>query len=543
MPHCTGLRLEATTIHESHLTLQLASMKRAARCPLCRRRSNRVHSRYRRTIADLPISERSVTLRLQVRRFSCRTRRCPRRIFAEQFPSLVLRYGRRTHAQRLALEEIGFALGGAGGARLATRLRSPVSRTTVLRFIRAAGLPAYDPPRLLGVDDWARRKGWRYGTILVDLEQHRPIDLLPDRTAATLATWLQDHPGIEVISRDRSGAYAEGATRGAPHAVQVADRFHLLKNLGEAVEEVLDRHRGSLRSLHLPCPLGEPPPGGAVPGVGESTGALAPPTPRLRPLQNQHRAERLARYEQVIALRERGLTLRAIARQVGVGARTMQRWLRAGTFPERKPRRRPPNPLAAYADYLTQRWGEGCHNGMQLWREVCAAGYAGPRSPIWEVVQRLRTGASAIAVPVEVPVGPAGSARRPPSPRRVAGLYLRRPADRTEDEQHALGQLLASCPAAKLAYELTDRFTSLVRNQQPDALDPWLATAAACELPELRRFALGIARDKAAVTAAVALPYSNGQTEGQITRLKLVKRAMYGRANFDLLRQRVLRTA
>jgi transposase len=251
----------------------------------------------------------------------------------------------------------------------------------------------------------------------------------------------------------------------------------------------------------------------------------------------------LAHYHQVVTLRERGLTVPTIARQLKLGERTVQRWLSAGEFPERKPRRRPLSPRASYGDYLDRRWAEGCHNGMQLWREVCDQGYRGPRYRIWEVAQRLRQGLPAIeargaASRTRQPTRP-----KPPTPRQVAGLFLRRVVHRTVVEQAALTRLLGECPEVQLAYDLTERFTALIRERQAVALDDWLVAASTSGLPELERFASGLARDKAAVLAAASLPYSNGQTEGQITRLKLIKRAMYGRAKFDLLRQRVLRVA
>jgi transposase len=502
-----------------------------------------VQSFYHRTIADLPICGRRLLLSLRVRRFRCVARRCPRAIFAERFPGLVATYARRTEAQRQALEAIGFALGGAPGARLATQLASPVSRTTLLRLIRAAPVVGTtEPTRVLGVDDWSQRRGRTYGTILIDLEQHRRVDLLPDRTADTLATWLQQHPGVQIISRDRSGAYAEGAARGAPQAQQVADRFHLIKNLGEAVEQVLTRHRSSLAQLALPVD-----PARALDAAPhrapDGPGPLAPRPTWLQRGQQRRRGQRLAHYEQVVALRERGLAISAIAQQLKLGERTVQRWLSARAFPERKPRRRPLSPLAPYADELDRRWAEGCHNGMQLWREVCDQGYRGPRYRIWEVAQRLRQGLPAIDATGDASRTRQPTRPKPPTPRQVAGLFLRRVVDRTVAEQAALPPLLAGCPEVRLAHDLTQRFTTLIRERQAGDLDTWLAAGATSGLSELERFAIGLARDKAAVFAAASSPYSNGQTEGQITRLKLIKRSMYGRAKFDLLRQRVLRAA
>jgi transposase len=392
---------------------------------------------------------------------------------------------------------------------------------------------------VVGVDDWSQRRGHTYGTILVDADQRRPVELLPDRTAASLAGWLQGHPSVEIVTRDRSATYAEGAARGAPQAVQVADRFHVLDDLGDAVERVLDQHRSALRELTLPSILTTV---GVAAGQdadrerapGSSLGRIS----RQQRKQNERRALRMERYARLQVLKQQGWTIGAMARELGLGRRTIERWNRVDGFPERKPRRRPPNPLAPCADYLVRRWNEGCHTGLQLWREVCAQGYRGPQGAIWPALHRLRQGHPPIQE--TDPQWSRQLVRRPPSPRRMAGVWLRRAADRTEAEQPALQRLLELCPEARLAFSLTERFTTLLREGQVDVLEAWLEDASASGLPEFHSFATGLRRDQPAIVAAVSLPYSNGQTEGQITKLKLLKRSMYGRASFELLRRRVL---
>ena len=287
------------------MTLVTRPTRRTAPCPVCTRRSRRVHSQYQRTLADLPLAGRPVVLRVQVRRFRCVNPTCPRAIFAERLPRLGPVRARRTPDQQRALEQIGFALGGAAGARLAGRLGLPASRATLLRLLRAAPCSYPETPRILGVDDWAWRRGQRYGSLLVDLEQHQPVDLLPDRTTESLATWLREHPGVEVISRDRGGAYADGARQGAPHAVQVADRFHLLANVGDTLERVLGSQRPALReaaaavdrlTAESAAPDDELPEGAAVPEPAH--------LPRTHRDKQARRAQRLARYEAVVALHQ-----------------------------------------------------------------------------------------------------------------------------------------------------------------------------------------------------------------------------------------------
>ncbi len=359
---------------------------------------------------------------------------------------------------------------------------------------------------------------------------------MPDRTADTLATWLQHHPGVEVISRDRAEASAEGATRGAPSAVQVADRFHLVKNLGDALLQVLTLHRTTLAQVPRPAPPAEEAATTTTVPAAPTPWATVVPSPRADPVR---RAQRLMRYEQVVALRTQGWTQAAIAREVGVSQRTILRWLAVGAFPERKPRRRPPNPFAPDAEYLTRRWGEGCQGATQLWREVCAQGYHGPRYRIWEVMQHLRRGASAVPAPEDdAPSAPVTDRSR--TPRRIVGIVLRRAEQRSTAEQELLAVVRTACPEVQRACTLAEQFRTLVRERTPENLMPWLTEVASCGLTDLERLATGLQRDIEAVQAALTLPYSNGQTEGQITRLKLIKRRMYGRAKLDLLEHRVL---
>lgn len=395
---------------------------------------------------------------------------------------------------------------------------------------------------MLGVDDWAWRKGRRYGTILVDLERHRVVDLLPDRTAQGLAHWLKEHSGVEVVARDRAGAYADGIHQGAPDVVQVADRWHLAKNLGEAIEELLDRHRQHMRRIPLPAASAADAPQ-ATSSAPTATAARRRGLTKLEHLQQERRAVRLARYGRFAALRRQGLTLRAIARDLGVSLRTVERLAAAGRFPERKPRRRSPSDLDRYLPHLDRRRAEGCRRGTLLWREICGQGYTGPRSAVYTYLARLRRReASNQEALTTAPAAPTPAARRV-SPRRATWLFLRPAADLDPDERQFLAALHERCADTVIAYHLAQRFLQLLRGRQRDALEPWLAEAEGSDIPELRRFAAGLRRDRPAVEAGVAEAWSNGQTEGQVNRLKLVRRTMYGRGKLDLLRQRVLRAA
>ncbi len=364
-PTIAGVRVDRAWWSDQTLHLAVTTTRRAARCPLCGRRSKRVHSAYVRTLADLPCTGARVIVHLRARRFVCRVRWCRRRIFCERLPALVAPWARRTTRQRLELERTGFALGGAPGARHATAAGLPVSRRTLLRLVRAAPTPEAGRVRVLGVDDWSQRRGHTYGTILVNLETHRVIDLLPDRTAQTLAAWLRAHPEVEIVSRDRGGAYADGARQGAPQARQVADRFHLLRNVTDSLERFLARQHASVRhaAQAVAEEVGRPP---TPPAPTEAS----PPAASVRPRRltrheqahQESRARRLSRYEEVRALHGQGHGLRAIARHLDLSPTTVRRYVHADEFPECQPRRRRSVLLEPFVAYLRERWEAGCQN-------------------------------------------------------------------------------------------------------------------------------------------------------------------------------------
>ncbi|HKO13908.1 MAG TPA: ISL3 family transposase [Acidobacteriaceae bacterium] len=500
-------------------------------CPLCGAVSSRVHSHYSRSLADLPWQGRTVVLRVRARRFRCVSAGCSRRIFTERLPDVMPPRARRTARLGGIQCHIGLALGGEAGSRLAARLSMPVSGDTLLRLIRAAELERYPPPRVVGIDEWAWRRGQRYGTIICDLERSRPIDLLPERKTEVVADWLKRHSSIEVVVRDRSGSYAEAARLGAPDALQTADRWHLLRNLGDALQGAVDRHRGAVRQAARVVAHGVSP--------APADQAPAPYSTKETRLRAERQARRRARYEELYRLSLSGLSAEAIAPVLGMSATAARRWLKAGGPPAHsKPIQL--RPLDPYIGMLDRRWREGCRNASRLWRELREQGFTGSRQPVARWVARRRR---------EDPPPEAGEVQRTaawpaPSSRRCARLLTTATDKLDALERIFLAQLAEIAPDLAYAGELAGRFTALVRNA-PDkssgpALDAWVVSARGTALDA---FARGIERDRDAVAAALSEPWSTGPVEGQINRLKLLKRSMYGRANYSLLRSRVLAAA
>jgi len=558
LPPVPGLQLDQMVVGVETLLLTVRMTAEMAVCPHCASVSRRLHSQYRRRLADVPWGDHAVRLELRVRRFHCANVACPKRVFAERLPALAAPYARRTARSLEQLTALGFALGGEAGARFAPRLGLPVSPATLLRYIRKADLPLPPEPRVIGVDDFALRRRERYGTLIIDLERHRPVDVWADRTADTPAAWLKARAHIEVVARDRSPEYARGIGVGAPGAVQVADRWHLLENLRQALQRLLDRHQAQIRDLSLSS---QP----ALEAAAGSTSPAIQPTIRLRsPVEEAarqaHRAGRLARYEQVRALYAQAPSILGIAKRLGMSRGTVRRYVYADAFPERARRVSRPSMLDPYEAYLQERWDEGCRNGLQLWRELRDRGYSGSHKLVSRWARERRTAPaantprkyrpkpgraadpSAPAGGAEIPLPATAPVRRISTPR-LAWLLVRDRERLDEAEKAMLAQLHQVCPDTAAAYPLAQDFGKMVRQQACGSLDTRLESAGASGLADLQSFAAGLERDRPAVEAALNLAWSNGTTEGFVNKLKVIKRQMYGRANVDLLRTRFLNAA
>ena len=521
------------------MVLRAESDAGSARCPLCGSSSKRVHSRYARTVSDLPWRGIAATLEIRVRRFFCDRRGCERRIFCERLPEVAAR-ARKTDRLEEALLAIALELGGEAGARLARELGLLVSPDVLLARARRLPQPPNERVRVLGVDDFAFRKGNAYGTILVDLERRRVVDLLPECSQESLVAWLRRHPGVEVATRDRSRVYREGIAKGAPSAAQVADRWHLLRGLALALEEFLLQKRPALRDAAPESETAEP--GGDV-GVPDPTRPARPGSWRARKEEAaRKRHERLVQqWEDIRRPHLAGADVRFIATKLGVGARTVYRYKDLEEPPPRQSYSTRASVLDPYVPYLLKRWGEGCRDGKRLLREIRARGYSNSERTFIRFTGEPRRAEAAGKPPSSAPRARKGSvAGLSPTAKNVAALFMRREEKLSEEQKAYLGRLCEADGALAEARRLTQDFAGMVRGLEGERLDGWLAEAGASEASVMKRFAAGLKKDLPAVRAGLTEPWSNGRVEGFVNKLKLVKRQSYGRAGFDLLRARVL---
>lgn len=524
-----GMEIDQIHITETGLQVSVISTDPQSPCPLCCQPSSHIHSHYQRSLKDAPCVGRPLQLSLTVRKFFCRNPACSRKVFTERIPELAEPWARMTTRLKEQITSIGLATCGKGGVRLGERLGIETSRNTTLRRIMDVPDDARGSVMYLGLDDFCFRRGYRFGTILVDLESHRPIDVLPDRRAESAAAWMRDNPEIAVVSRDRGTDYASAASRGAPQAIQVADRFHICKNLTEATQLLLARCQAEIlasRTMEEPAQneSGQP-----VISIEE----WRPKEPaQVQKARLTRGAGRKARYEQAMEGLAQGLTTKEVACQLGMSERTVQKWKTSGTFPEAKKRRKKRSEFDAFAPYVLKRWQQGERNGLTLWREIHKQGYAGSARTVYRHIETLKQAS------VEASLNP--DRLHTFTASTAVWLFVRDKKSLDEVEQEDLATFCQASPTLKRAYDLVQEFMQIVRKREGHRLDAWLERVATSDLAELQPFASGVEKDKAAVKAGLTWSFNNGQVEGQVTKLKLIKRSMYGRAGFPLLRQRVL---
>lgn len=530
--------LEITSVSETpaEVLVRVTSLRQISCCPLCSTPSSAIHSYYRRRPLDLPCAGRPIRLLLTVKKFFCRNSSCQRKIFTERLPDLLEVSSRLTTRLRSAVQEIGLATSGKGGERLAATLGIPLSDATVLRSLFLLPLPEVGQVEVLGIDDWSYRRGKSYGTILVNLRTHKIIDLLPERSVDSVVAWLEAHPGVGIVSRDRGGVYGDGATQGAPLATQVCDRWHLLKNLGEAVEDYLIRARIRLPDIASPADTSA----SAQAASGAPTQERPLTTYSATPAQQGKTQARLLRkwklYERIHELHAGGMSLRKIGEELGLARGTVRKYFRQAPEPPLPtPRPLRASKLDPYEDYILTRLAQGCLNAAQIHREITAMGFSGGPSNVKAYVAHLRKSSAEGATPLK-----RSQRAQALSPRSLRWLLTRERKYLDEEEQAQLDRLLVVSPEVQTVHALLHTFLALVRERKHQQLRGWMEEANKSGIAELKSFVAGVERDYDAVKEALRLTWSQGPTEGKVNKLKPIKRMMYGRAGFRLLRQRLL---
>lgn len=517
-------QIEQVEITDNQIFIGATSVAANSVCPKCGQASSRVHSYYQRQVADLPISAKGVVIDLTVRRFRCGNSQCPQVTFSERMADFLPTYARRTNRLSQLINQVGIALGGEASAQLLPHLKVRLSRDTILRILRREFVhQAGQTVKVVGIDDWAKRKGMSYGAIVVDLERREVLDLLPDRSPETIASWLKERPTIEIVSRDRSNQIIEGIDQGAPQAVQVSDRFHLLQNLTDTVYRVIENKQTIIKNIFKPEQK--------RPVAGDETIKVDEPQPTTA---DRRRWERIAHAQQ---LAEAGWTSTAIATEMGRHPKTVRRYLHI-TDLQPLNRKKRPKLLDPYKTYLDKRWAEGCCRGTLLYQEIKEQGYLGGMTQLRDYLRPLKSKTVA-----SQHVQSEYEAKWNQLSLRQLAFAIGRPEESwPEKEWLVTGLKLLSQRDSLLAetIDLARRFTQLVTNREVHHFDEWLTAAKSAQAAALRRFAVGLEADLRAVRAALQLKWSNGPVEGKINRLKTLKRQMYGRANLDLLKIRLI---
>jgi transposase len=511
-PKALSLKVDDVEV-DSGFVFHLSSRTRRSVCPYCREASRSIHSRYQRSLSDLPCITHGTSIRVTVRRFRCRNVACSKQTFAERFEGLLVPYARYTNRLSKLFRQVGLKVGGEPGAKLLKAFSLTVSPDKLLKCMHDLKLAEQDCPKRIGIDDFAFRKGLTYGTLVVDLEQGKPVELLPSRDVDVVVNWLEQQPHLELVARDRSKEYALAISKGAPQVTQVLDRWHVLKNLREALEKDIGRHYADIKL------------------VFEAKGLLGKPIPRSkreREAQALVLKKRQEQYKQVHALNQQGVTIVQMCKRLGLSRPLVYSYLRASEVPTAKRNKRQKSSLDKFRPQLETRFREGRLTIKEVWRELGTMGYAGSYQPVrrW-FFERRQLPDKLMGLRI--------------SPRHFSSLFVKDEAKLSDKEKLILSTLDTVSELRQLRTEAV-RFRTALLEKEPDKMKAWLDSMTAAPFVSVRNFAVGLQREWAELKAACSSKYSNGPTEGAVNRLKLIKRQMYGRGSFELLRKRVLLT-
>ncbi|WP_239043476.1 ISL3 family transposase [Citrobacter freundii] len=506
------------------ITLHLRATRKTAQCPECLKRSRSVHSCRRRRIQHLPCSGRTLWLIFAVRHWYCRNPSCSRKIFAESLAPFAGPQQQSSALLQNLQHQLGLIAGGEAGRRAAVASGIQISPDTLLRRVVQAPEQTENRTRYVGIDEWAWHRGHRYGTLIVNLDTHRPLVLLPGREQRTLTAWFKKYPEIQIVSRDRGGIYSMAAREGAPQARQVADRWHLLKNIGDALERMMYRHMPLIRLVASELsPKKSPEPESSLP---------APTLRRPKRLKQQTRNKRHQRWTEVMALHNKGCGFREISRITGLSRVTVSRWVQSGAFPEISTRPPKRGLLDPWRKWMEEQRESGNYNASQIWREMVMKGFTGSETIVRDAVARWRKGW----------LPPVAAIARLPSASRVSRWLMPWRVIRGEENYASrfIGLMCEKEPQLKIAQQLALDFYRILKTKNKQQLSRWFSNVSKSGPVELQRVAAGMEADAAAIYEAITSRWSNGVVEGHVNRLKMLKRQMYGRAGFELLRRRVM---
>ncbi len=498
------------------LNIYVQSKKKSSHCPNCLAASSKTHSYYTRKFMDLPSFGKSITVFLRARKFYCRTDECPCKVFTERFDDHFRPYRRMTDRLRETLLNITLEAGGKSGERICKQCSIGISDSTLLRIIYNTDLPSCKEVIALGVDDWAIKKRDRYGSILVDLTTNKPIALLADREENTLTKWLKNRPEIQIVSRDRYGNYQRAASKGAPQAVQVTDRWHLLKNLGEAVRKVIDREYAVMKKVHT---------------VYQETKQAKIEPPKSLASERQHE-----KFRQVKKMLKEGVSIKEIARTFKMSRITIRKYRHC----EELPRRNYPSPsgLEKHLTFIKKRLKEVPELQLkQLLAELTDRGYLGAYSTLSDGLARygFRLGKKRgmkIILPSNLALW---------RPSKTAMLFFGDQQKLTKQEHNILNELCKQSEILNQTWSIVRQFRQMMlRDRNSNGLNEWISTVDNSSIPELQGFANGLLQDFEPVKNAFDYPWSNGPVEGNVNKLKTIKRQMYGRSSLNLLERRLV---
>jgi transposase len=514
-------RVKNSSYNDREFFMELISKQERSQCPMCGTPSSRIHSHYSRFIRDLPIAGYTVHLSLLVRKFFCDSLTCQRRVFTERFSSFLVPYARKTSRLKEHLIKIAYSMSAEQGGKLTSCLGMCVSASTLLRFIRQTKISLQKSVRVAAIDDWAFTKGKRYGTLICDAESHRPLELLPDRTVDTVKGWLHKHPEIHIVTRDGSHAYAKAIKDGAPQAIQISDRWHLLRNLSVKVDDFLKR---TCKKKRLPLTV--------IKKENEKKPSVSTdenPKTETKALTEQQK-EKWKLILQVQEMRQKGLSILFISKQIKRDPKTIRKYLELKEPPIRQRRRRE-SILTPYKSKIQHLLYEG-KTIAEIFEAVKQEGYPGSTTILSDYIASFRRNIKQEIV--------SSLPKKYISLFQMAYYIWEFPDKLTKEQNEERKQAFQCFPFFEPFYTLIQRYRKIIQNQQHDKLHQWIAEAQKSNIPEIHQLVNGIQRDYLAISHALQYPWTNGLIEGHVNRLKTLKRLMYGRANFDLLRQRVL---